>query len=54
VLSSGIRDFAAHVGSDLKVYNPGRLMRLPGFYNMKDPKNPKPCHIAEITLYAEV
>jgi putative DNA primase/helicase len=31
------------------VYNPSRIMRLPGSMNVKDQKNPKPCHVSEAT-----
>jgi len=41
------KDMAHILGSDRKVCNPSRIMRLPGFYNVKDPENPKPCYIVE-------
>ena len=39
------RDLAAFLGSDRKVCNPERIMRLPGFANVKDASNPVDCRI---------
>lgn len=33
--------------SDPKVVNASRMMRMPGFYNMKDPSDPKLVHIVQ-------
>lgn len=42
-----IASIAAALRSDPKVKDLPRIMRVPGFSNVKDPKNPKPCFIVE-------
>jgi len=40
------KGLAVALGADSSVSNPERIMRVPGFWNMKDPENPRPCLIA--------
>lgn len=47
-LSALVRDLADMLDSDKKVYNRSRIMRAPGFKNVKDPANHKPCYILEV------
>jgi len=37
----------ATLGSDPTIKNPERIMRLPGFENVKDPAHPVPCFVVE-------
>lgn len=43
--SSNQKKLIAVLGSDKSIHNGERIMRSPGFLNVKDAKNPKPCTI---------
>ncbi|MBN1658273.1 MAG: DUF927 domain-containing protein [Anaerolineae bacterium] len=43
-----LRGLAHHLGGDPSVADIARIMRLPGFFNVKDRANPVPCQILEI------
>ena len=43
-----LRGLAHHLDGDPSVADVARIMRLPGFLNVKDPKNPVPCKLLDI------
>jgi hypothetical protein len=43
-----LRGLAQHLGGDPAVADVARIMRLPGFLNVKDPENPVPCQLLEV------
>ena len=47
-LSAYLNGLAKTFGGDVKVKNPSRLLRLPGTYNVKNPKLPLLCHTVEV------
>jgi hypothetical protein len=44
-LSAAVYSLAVYLHGDLKVFNPSRVLRIPGFVNTKDSENPKNCEI---------
>jgi len=43
-----LRGLAYHLGGDPSVADVARIMRLPGFLNVKDPTNPVPCTLLDM------
>ncbi|MBN1140059.1 MAG: DUF927 domain-containing protein, partial [Anaerolineae bacterium] len=43
-----LRGLAQQLGGDPAVADVARIMRLPGFLNVKDPENPVPCQLLEV------
>jgi hypothetical protein len=43
-----LRGLADHLDGDPTVADVARIMRLPGFLNVKDPENPVPCKVLDI------
>jgi len=43
-----LRGLAHHLDGDPTVADVARIMRLPGFLNVKDPENPVPCELLDI------
>jgi hypothetical protein len=47
VWSEWQKGLSALLGSDSAIHDPPRILRLPGFANVKERENPKPCYIVE-------
>ena len=45
-----LRGLAHHLGGDPAVADVARVMRLPGFLNVKDPEHPVPCQLLEVHM----
>lgn len=49
-----LHGLAVHLKGDLAVKDLSRVMRLPGFMNMKEPQSPVPCTLLEEYLHPEL